>query len=339
MQTSHYYSASMSGPAGINKPYWRDGGMVSQAPHGSFQSMTSHWMSGSVSAPSLPHIAGQGTKGKGNSQIPNIPQPPKPPDKPLMPYVRYNKKMWDKLRGDGNSELKLWDISKMIGSKWREMSEEDKQPYFEEYEAEKILYHEQLKIYHNSPSYKRWLEEKRLAEQAYHEAQQMQQQQQQQDNYAPPPPQIITPSHHQAHIDPRLSAVMTITDNEDSEYVTIKQVATARYYRNHKLMAEIFNDSSVPDTRSVVTEERLAMLQTQVQSLVRHQNKLEEELKQIQSKFDDRKRKIIGEQENFNSEMKKLCEQSPVTWKKPVLHISLKDLPTHNDTAVQYTKL
>lgn len=34
------------------------------------------------------------------------------------------------------------------------------------------------------------------------------------------------------------------------EYVTIKQVATARYYRNHKLMAEIFNDSSVPDTRS-----------------------------------------------------------------------------------------
>jgi len=44
-----------------------------------------------------------------------------------MPYVRYNKKMWDKLRGDGNAELKLWDISRMIGSKWREMSEEDKQ--------------------------------------------------------------------------------------------------------------------------------------------------------------------------------------------------------------------
>lgn len=56
-----------------------------------------------------------------------MPQPPKPPDKPLMPYVRYNKKMWDKLRGDGNSELKLWDISRMIGSKWREMSDEDKQ--------------------------------------------------------------------------------------------------------------------------------------------------------------------------------------------------------------------
>ena len=38
----------------------------------------------------------------------------------------------------------------------------DLQPYFDEYEAEKSIYHEQLKVYHNSPSYKRWLEEKRL---------------------------------------------------------------------------------------------------------------------------------------------------------------------------------
>lgn len=301
--------------------------------------MTSHWIASSVTAPTIPHSGG--TKGKSTNQaqtIPNMPQPPKPPDKPLMPYVRYNKKMWDKLRGDGNSELKLWDISRMIGSKWREMSDEDKQPYFDEYEAEKSIYHEQLKVYHNSPSYKRWLEEKRLAEQAYHEAQQLQQQQQQ-ENYAPPPPQIISPSHHQAHIDPRLSAMMTINDNEESEYVTVKQVATARYYRNHKLMAEIFNDTPVPDTRSAVTEDRLAMLQTQVQSLVHHQNKLEDELKQIENKFEERKRKIAQEQENFNNEIKKLCERPPMSWKKPVVHISLKDLPTHKDSGVQYTKL
>lgn len=88
-----------------------------------------------------------------------------------------------------------------------------------------------------------------------------------------------------------------------------------------------------------VTEDRLAMLQTQVQSLVHHQNKLEDELKQIENKFEERKRKIAQEQENFNNEIKKLCERPPMSWKKPVVHISLKDLPTHKDSGVQYTKL
>ena len=75
----------------------------------------------------------------------------------------------------------------------------------------------------------------------------------------------------------------------------------------------------------VVSEDRLAMLQAQVQSLVHHQvlyidrikarttvyvlqNKLEDELKQIQNKFDERKRKMAQEQESFNSEIKKVCK-------------------------------
>ena len=74
-----------------------------------------------------------------------------------------------------------------------------------------------------------------------------------------------------------------------------------------------------------VTEDRLAMLQTQVQSLIHHQvlnsvaslyhcitaciiqNKLEDELKQIENKFEERKRKIAQEQENFSTEIKKVC--------------------------------
>lgn len=51
-------------------------------------------------------------------------------------------------------------VGKLIGQKWREMSDEDKQPYIEEYESEKLVYNEQLKVYRNSPAYKRWLEAK-----------------------------------------------------------------------------------------------------------------------------------------------------------------------------------
>lgn len=37
------------------------------------------------------------------------------------------------------------------------------------------------------------------------------------------------------------------------------------------------------------------------------QNKLEDELKQIENKFEERKRKIAQEQEKFNNEIKKVC--------------------------------
>ena len=51
-------------------------------------------------------------------------------------------------------------VGKLIGQKWRELSDEDKQPYFEEYEAEKAVYVEQVKRYKNSPAYKKWMEAK-----------------------------------------------------------------------------------------------------------------------------------------------------------------------------------
>ena len=40
---------------------------------------------------------------------------------------------------------------------------------------------------------------------------------------------------------------MAQQEEEESEMVTMQQVAGARYLRNHRLMAEIFNDIVVPD--------------------------------------------------------------------------------------------
>lgn len=58
-------------------------------------------------------------------------------------------------------------VGRLIGQKWREMSEEEKQPYVDEYESEKVVYNEQMKVYRSSPAYKRWLELKQQGTHVY----------------------------------------------------------------------------------------------------------------------------------------------------------------------------
>ena len=71
----------------------------------------------------MPHLAGAGAGSlAGSAEI----KPPKKPEKPMSSYMRYNKRVHDKIKAD-NPQLKMWDIAKIIGQMWRELPESEKQ--------------------------------------------------------------------------------------------------------------------------------------------------------------------------------------------------------------------
>ncbi len=67
-----------------------------------------------------------------------MPKPPKAPEKPLLPYVRYSRTVWDHVSMQ-NQHLQLWEVGKIISGMWRELSDMEKQDFYEEYELEKVI--------------------------------------------------------------------------------------------------------------------------------------------------------------------------------------------------------
>ncbi|CAH2055666.1 unnamed protein product, partial [Iphiclides podalirius] len=229
--------------------------------------------------------------GKGAGSGAALPKPPKAPEKPLMPYMRYSRRVWDSVKA-AHPDLKLWEIGRIIGGMWRDLPESEKAGFVDEYEAEKAQYTEMMKAYQSSPAYVQWLAHKtrvgNLEEESSSKKGSSQKEQQQQD---------------------RRIDIQPAEDEEDQdEGLSVKHVAYARYLRNHRLINEIFSDTVVPDVRSVVTTARMQILKKQVQSLTMHQKKLEDELQQIEEKFEAKKRKFIESSETFQEELKKHCK-------------------------------
>ena len=126
----------------------------------------------------------------------------------------------------------------------------------------------------------------------------------------PPPPPPLVPSAPDRRID-----IQPAEDESDAadDSVSVKHVARARYMRNHFLADKLFGEGdTVPDTRQIVTENKLRVLRRQVHSLTQYQSKLESELATMQEKHEERKRRFESSIATFEAEMKKHARKSIV---------------------------
>nr|CAH8822371.1 unnamed protein product [Trichobilharzia regenti] len=231
-----------------------------------------------------------------------VPKPPKPPEKPLMPYMRYSRKVWEQVK-NSNPHLKLWEVGKIIGQMWRELPDDEKMLYMEEYDAEKTQYTELLRQYHTSPAYQAWLLAKERAEKSMEEQDQERR-------------QSILRSRDRGNEVPQgdLRESYILEDNEEDteDQYTAKHVAAARFQRNHRLMLEVLSDARLPDPGQLITQSRLDMLRLQVEQLRNHKRNLCQEIDGCEARHQAKVQRIREESERFRLEYEKIKAGRPV---------------------------
>ncbi|OON17852.1 HMG box, partial [Opisthorchis viverrini] len=253
------------------------------------------------------------SKGEGRT-----PKPPKPPEKPLMPYMRYSRKVWEQVK-NSNPHLKLWEVGKIIGQMWRELPDDEKNMYVEEYDAEKTQYTEALRQYHSSPAYQAWLLAKErglflpvpyFINSPFRSAEKLSEEQDQERKQSTmrSRDRVMDPTQ----TDLRESYILEDNEEDAEDQYTAKHVAAARFQRNHRLMQEILSDARLPDPGQLITQSRLNTLRSQVEQLKNHKRNLCQEIEGCELRHRAKLERIQEDSDKFIADYEKLTASRPM---------------------------
>ncbi|KAF2356300.1 High mobility group box domain, partial [Trinorchestia longiramus] len=281
----------------------------------------------------------------------SLPKPPKGPDKPLMPYMRYSRKVWDQVKAANQDLKlwEIGKIIGSMWRDLPEADKQDFVDEYEaekaEYQKNLEIYHQSAAYQQYVAAKAKAAAGAAAAVKEDAEAAAAAAAERSASAAAG------APTHTATKLDRRIDIQPAEDEEDYDDSVTLKHLSHARYVRNHRLINEVFSDTMVPDVRSVVTSQRLTVLRRQVQSLTMHQvrtvllavphhapgaycvagspspctrcvlccwqsltmhqKKLENELLQIEEKFDAKKRKFLEAGDAFQSELKRVKSNAP----------------------------
>jgi len=207
---------------------------------------------------------------------------PTQPVKPTLPYFKFSNSIWDNLQTH-NPFTKSWELGKVVARMWRNLSDAEKKPYFDAYEAERAEYERALKLYQSSPAFhSQFKGNKYGSEEGF--------------SISEPPVCRTNP--------------MAILDKDDLDFYDhsypIKYNSYIRFMKNQQLMSVIFSDLATPQPPIVDHEERLCLLKERHENLKKTLHNLNSEIDYLKNTHEFKKRKYAVMDDIFKKKIKKL---------------------------------
>lgn len=99
------------------------------------------------------------------------------------------------------------------------------------------------------------------------------------------------------------------TEDEDADNFFSKQLAAARFQRNHRLVNVLFSDAVVEHEQPSYND-KIQAIKKKIKMLSDHQKKIEEDIVDIDEKFRAKKARISEEGERFASKLSEFLTNS-----------------------------